>query len=171
MRVPSNGQVDKVVVEGGEFELAPIPEGVWRRLALRSSSAARAAKRRAVLDLKAAGEEVNEESVGLASYLDSVYRDEVEVLQRESVAWGVRGHQVEGLPFVAAERDYFGRKYQGASDQTVGDYADTRLDAGGTLLQALYLEVFRKNALSPLEKKDSAPPSGTTDGGGAATTA
>lgn len=171
MRVPSYGQVDKLTVEGGTFDLAPIPDGVWRRLALRSSAAVRAAKRRAVLDLKAAGEEVNEESVSVAIYLDEIYRDEVETLQRESVAWGVRDHQVEGLPFVSAEREYFGRKYVGASDQTVGDYADTRLEAGGTLLGELYLAVYRMNALSPLEKKSSGPPSGTTDGGGAATTA
>lgn len=171
MRVPSYAKVDTVEVEGGRFELAPVPDGVWRGLALRAAAASRAAKRRAILMLKAAGDEVSEDQVEDAMYLDPVYRDELEALKRESVAWCVRGHVVEGLPFVAAEREFFGRSYPGASDETVRDYADTRLDRGGVLLDALYVEVSHKNSLSPVEKKSSGQPSETTAGAGDVTTA
>jgi len=171
MRVPTYAQVDQVEVEGGKFDLSPIPDGVWRRLALRSAAAHREAKRRAILDLKASGEEVSEETVSLAIYLDAQYRGEMEGIQREAVAWGVRGHQVDGLEFKPATRDYFGRGYLGASDETVADYSDTRLDGGGTLLHALYLAVSEKNTLSLAQKKSSVPPAETTAGGGTATTA
>lgn len=171
MRVPSYAKVDTVEVEGGRFDLAPVPEGVWRGLALQVASATRAAKRRALFALKESGDEISEGAVTELTYLDGVYRNELEVIKRESVAWCVRGHVVEGLPFVAAEREFFGRRYPGASDETVRDYADTRLDRGGVLLDALYVEVSRKNSLSPVEKKSSGPPSETTAGAGDVTTA
>ncbi len=171
MKIRSYTETESVEIDGGQFQLAPIPEGVWRNLALRSTASSRDARRRALIDLRGAGEEVDDGAVQRAMFLDPVHRRELEELAREAVAWGVRGHTVEGLAFTPGEREYFGRKYSGASDETVADYADTRLDAGGTLLNALYVAVHRKNSLDPAQKKSSPPPSDTTPDAGAAPTA
>ncbi len=171
MKIRSYTETESVEIEGGRFELAPIPDGVWRNLALRSAASTRDARRRALVELRAAGEEATADTVATTMLLDPVHRRELEQLAREAVGWGVRAHTVAGLEFKPGEREYLGRKYSGASDDTVADYADTRLDAGGTLLNALYVRVHEKNTLDPLAKKNSPPPSGSTPDGGAASTA
>lgn len=153
MRIRSYTQTETVEIEGGRFELAPIPHGVFTNLTLRSVASTNAANRRALIALRADGKEPSEDLVRRACMLDPEYRREVEALHREYVAWGVRGHMVEGLDFVGVEREYLGRKYPTASDETVADYADTTLESGDALLSALFLEVMRKNRTAEAEKK------------------
>jgi len=171
MRVRSFTEVEKVTIEDATFDVAPIPDGVWRTLRLRGLQAQRDATRRALIDLRAAGEEPTEERVAEWVWLDTRYRDEVEAAMRETVAWGIRGHQVAGLEWAGQEREWMGRHYRTTSDATVAEYADTDLDAGGSLLQALYLKVAEQNSLSPASKKNSPPQSPPPAGAGPAPTA
>jgi hypothetical protein len=147
--------VERVLVDGVGFDIGPVPDGIWRTLRLRGAQSERAATRRALIELKAAGEDVSEERVRDLVWVDPVYRDEVEGLMREAVAWGVRGHEIPDLPFIAEEREWMGRKYPAAADSIVGEYADARVDGGASLLQALYLAVSERNALDASQKKSS----------------
>jgi hypothetical protein len=53
----------------------------------------------------------------------------------------------------------------------VAAYGDFIVAGGASLLEALYLEVSRKNALDPEQKKSSSPPSEPPPEGGSAATA
>jgi hypothetical protein len=164
-------EIDRVEIEGATFDLCPIPSGVWRTLQLEGFAAVRAAQRRQILAAKAAGEQVDEDTIRATLTLEAEYRSAIEGLERRAVAWGVRGHSGLPYPFAAAERDYFGRKYAGASEETVCAYADTRLEDGSGLLHVLYLKLHEKNDLVEGSKKNSASPPDTTASDGTAPTA
>jgi hypothetical protein len=162
-------EIDRVEIEGAAFEVGPIPEGVWRRIRLEGVNARRAATRRALLAL---GPEAITEDVDAAIVTDTDYSAAMERNMREAVAWGVRGHVIPNGPaFKGAAREFFGRSYPGASDETVSDYSEIHLESGETLFGALYVKVSEKNQLGPREKKVSPPPLETTDGDGTAPTA
>lgn len=166
----SYARIDEVSIEGATFQVQPVPDGVWRTIRLSGLAALRAAKRRALLDLRAAGDDATAEAVDDLAFLDPAYRTEIERLERDAVAWGVAGHSGLSFEFRAEERPFFGRTYRGASLATVSDYADTAIP-GGRLLHALYLAVLAKNDLPAAEKKSSPPPSPAAPGDGTATTA
>lgn len=154
MRRVSYSETERVEIEGASFDLCSIPAHKWTEIRLRARRALLRAKRAGLASLRESGvDSPSEEDVVTEAWLDPEYRREYESAIRETVAWGVRGHTLEGVPFVAASRDCLGRSYAGASDETVGAYSEHFLDAGGTLLEALYLRVSQKNSVSPAEKK------------------
>jgi hypothetical protein len=176
MKARTYSEVDRVEVDGVTFLVGWIPRDKFAAIQLTSAKAYRDATRRALAALKARGElpdDEKERKAAIAAELrfDIEWTEALEAHMRMVVAWGVVGHEalVDGagaaVPFAGVDREFLGRKYRGAGDETVAVYGDVP-----GLIAELYLEVSRKNALSDDQKKVSSPPPSPA-GGSTATSA
>lgn len=170
-------EIDRVDIGGVTFLIGWIPRDKYAALALAGAKASRDALRRALAALKERGdlpvdEEERKKAVELEMRFDTVWTEALASYQRSLAAWGVAGH--EGLrdgagaavDFVAVEREFLGRRYSGASEETVAVYADVP-----GLIEELYLAIAMKNALGADQKKVSPLPPSPTDGSSTAPTA
>lgn len=166
-------EVEDVEIDGVKFKIGWIPSGKWRLLIIAQEAVRRAAIRRTLIALKAQGNaSPTPEETYDALIFDAEFVEGMEKLKMEAAAWGVRGHS--GLktssgaevPFKGETREYLGKKYEGASMETVATYQDV-----GSLLSELYTRASEKNSLGESQKKSSAPLPDTSTDDGTATTA
>jgi hypothetical protein len=178
MRLRNYGTVQRVEVAGSAFLLGWIPRGILQDISLRLEAMKAAATRRALLVLRAEHAEdgrppPTEEEVRARMVSDPVFTRDLRVINQEVVGWGVRGHEnvldeTNALvPFQGVYRDYFGQRFESASDEMVARYEDA-----GILLDLAVL-VFDRNRLDDEAKKNWPPrtPSAAIPGGGSAPTA
>jgi hypothetical protein len=177
MRVRDFSATEKVQIGDVTFEVGAIPAGKWRVLCLIGADGIRNATRRALTRAReelgdaaydALSDKEREEVLQRFRREDPEFIDASERMQRQALAWGVRGHSgPEGTPaFEPAEREWQGRRYQGASDAMVDIYADNP-----GILADLYIRISELNGLSVAQKKSSLPAEPSTGGGGAASRA
>lgn len=177
MRIRDFSATEKVTVGDVTFEIGAIPYGRWRTICLVAADAIRNATRRALTRAReqlgdvAYDELDNEERKKLLEQLrreDPEFQEASERMQRQALAWGVRGHAgPEGTPpFEAASREWQGRAYRGASEAMVELYADDP-----AVISTLYIAIAELNGVSGAQKKSSPPAEPSTGGGGAASTA